>query len=260
MSIQVSSDYFVQKLHEGITQIGKCVSMNDKCFVMKITHARKHVKKHEYTLHVGNSILQETKSHTYLGVNINKDLKWKDHINRIAAKGNKTLGFLKRNLSSCTEDIKETAYKTLVRPTVEYCSAVWDPHTQDQIHQLEAIQRRAARFVKKDYSYKTSVTAIISDLGWQPLSSRRKIDRLTTMHKAREGHLALPLRNILHPVQRSTKRSHEYAYQEFQTNKDTFKFSFYPRTVKDWNSLPKQLTASQDSKAFKTQLQLHFNK
>ena len=68
----------------------------------------------------GNSILQETQSHTYRGVDINKDLKWNNHINRISANGNQTLGFVKRNLNSCTEDIKSMAYKTLVRPTIEY--------------------------------------------------------------------------------------------------------------------------------------------
>ena len=229
----------------------------DKCFVLKITHARKHIFQHNYKL--GNSILQETQSHTYLGVDINKDLKWNNHINRISAKGNRTLGFIKRNLNSCTEDIKSMAYKTLVRPTIEYCSAVWDPHTQEQIHQLESIQKRAARFVKKDYSRQSSITQILKDLDWPSLQTRRKIDRLTILQKAREGHLALPLRNVLHPAQRLTKRSHINAYQELQTNKDTFKFSFFPRTVKDWNSLPKPLTDITDTKAFKAELQRHFH-
>ena len=34
----------------------------------------------------------------------------------------------KRNLSSCPQDVKETAYKGLVRPILEYASPVWDPH------------------------------------------------------------------------------------------------------------------------------------
>ena len=80
--------------------------------------------------------------HTYLGVDIKKDLKWNDHIDCISSKGNWNLGFIKRNHSSCTEDIKSMAYKTLVRPTIEYCSAVWDPWTG--IH-----SKRVARFVKK---------------------------------------------------------------------------------------------------------------
>jgi hypothetical protein len=42
---------------------------------------------------------------------------------------------------------KTQAYNTFVRPSLEYASTVWDPHTQDNINKVESIQRRAARFV-----------------------------------------------------------------------------------------------------------------
>ena len=121
---------------------------------------------------MGGAIVQETNSHPYLGVEITKDLKWKTHVNQISAKGNRALGFIKRNLSNCNEEIKLTAFNTLVRPTIGYCSAVWDPHNQDQIYQLEAIQRRAVRFIKNDYSKKTSVTELLGHTHENP--SREK--------------------------------------------------------------------------------------
>jgi len=37
------------------------------------------------------------------------------------------------------------------------------------IQQLERVQRRAARFVKKDYRHTTSVTGLLDELGWLPL-------------------------------------------------------------------------------------------
>ena len=40
-------------------------------------------------------------------------------------------------------------------------------------------QRRAARFVKKDYHHTTSVTGLLGELGWLPLSECRKHSRLT---------------------------------------------------------------------------------
>ena len=33
-----------------------------------------------------------------------------------------TLGFLRRNLSACPQDVKESAYKGMVRPVLEYGS------------------------------------------------------------------------------------------------------------------------------------------
>jgi hypothetical protein len=52
-----------------------------------------------YTLH--NHKLDVVDSSKYLGVTINKNLRWDDHINNITARANRTLGFLKGNLRGC---------------------------------------------------------------------------------------------------------------------------------------------------------------
>ena len=64
----------------------------------------------------------------YLGVTISDDLKWNTHVSNVCTKANRTLGFLNRSLSSCSQDVKETAYKGLVRPILEHASPVWHPH------------------------------------------------------------------------------------------------------------------------------------
>jgi hypothetical protein len=66
----------------------------------------------------------------YLGCQITSDLRWSDHVNNICGKANRTLGFLRRNLNVGSTSVKENAYKTLVRPTLEYASTVWDPYHQ----------------------------------------------------------------------------------------------------------------------------------
>ena len=52
----------------------------DKCFVMRLTHAR-NIKHLNYTL--GNTTLQETDGHSYLGICVTKDLNWNKHIHQI---------------------------------------------------------------------------------------------------------------------------------------------------------------------------------
>ena len=49
------------------------------------------------------------------------------HITSVASKAGKTLVFLRRNLGKCTSDVKKQAYISLVRPQLEYASAIWDP-------------------------------------------------------------------------------------------------------------------------------------
>jgi hypothetical protein len=43
--------------------------------------------------------------------------------------------------------IKVQAYTSLVWPLVEYASTVWNPYTKPEINKIEAVQRRAARYV-----------------------------------------------------------------------------------------------------------------
>ena len=61
------------------------------------------------------------------------------------------------------------AYKTLVRPLVEYSSSVWSPYTKSNIARLEMVQRRAARWTLSEYSPYASVTQMLQSLGWRSL-------------------------------------------------------------------------------------------
>ena len=45
-------------------------------------------------------------------------------------------------------------------------------------------QRKAARFVKGDFGRESSVTAMLDDLEWPTLASRRKAARVTMFNKA----------------------------------------------------------------------------
>ena len=137
------------------------MKFNPEVFVLRVPGSKSPTIS-KYNL--GGHILQETKTHMYLGVDIQHDLRWNTHINRITASANKTLGFVRRNLGSCDKATKETAYVTLVRPTVEYCSAVWDPYTLELTQRVEKTQRRATRMVFNNYNWKTSASYLVREL------------------------------------------------------------------------------------------------
>ena len=56
----------------------------------------------------------------YLGVTITSTLSWDTQCDEIKKKATKVQGVLQRNLPSCSSNIKERAYLTLVRPLAEY--------------------------------------------------------------------------------------------------------------------------------------------
>jgi len=77
---------------------------------------------------------------------------WHEHILNICLKATiyRTLNFVRRYTYCCSQEAKNLAYLSLVRPNLVYAAAAWDPYAANDIQQLERVQRRAARFVKKD--------------------------------------------------------------------------------------------------------------
>ena len=154
---------------------------NDKCKVLRICRSL-HPVVHQYTL--DGTVLESVYHHPYLGIELTSNLNWGKHISNIVGKVNRTLGFLRRNLGKCPESVKNQAYTTLIRPRLEYCSSVWDPHTHKHVKDIEGIQRRAARFVNGCYVRTPgTVTKLLKELECSTLQQRRQMSRLTMMYK-----------------------------------------------------------------------------
>ena len=90
---------------------------------------------------------------------------------------------VRRNLWNCPKTVRETAYKAIVRPKLEYESSAWDPYYKKDIAVLDRVQRNAPRFRSQNYEQTASVTDMLSDLGWDSLQTRRMKARLTLMYK-----------------------------------------------------------------------------
>ena len=225
-----------------------------KCFIMCISLKRDPPHR---TYMFCNTALAYVDMHPYLGVTLDTKLRWNRHIHEITLKATKTLNLIKRNFWFCEKSTKDILYKSLVRPKLEYASEVWDPHFQCDVKKLESVQRAAARFCKRDYSYKSSVTIMLKDLEWEPLALRRKQARLMTMYKITNDIIHIDKsKYLLPPTETRTRRSHNFKYYLEQTNNDVFKFSYFPRTIREWNSLPANIVSSTSLDIFQRKLGL----
>jgi len=52
------------------------------------------------------------------------------HIDQVAAKAARKLGFVRRNFRGATVNCKKLAYVTLVRSGMEYASVIWNSYTK----------------------------------------------------------------------------------------------------------------------------------
>ena len=170
----------------------------NKCQVLRVTKKTSPATDIPYSLH-GHTleVVDDTK---YLGVTISGDLNWDKHINTILNKANSTLAVLKRNIKIPSKNVKSVAYKTLVRPLLEYCSSVWDPPTKQLKSKLEMVQRRSARWVHNSYYHgpnSTSPSDMIVDLEWPLLETRRQHARLCLLYKMRHDLVHMSSRSFL---------------------------------------------------------------
>ena len=159
---------------------------------------------------------------------------------------------IKRNFWFCPKDVKELMYMSIVRPKLEYASCVWDPHTQKDKYSVERVQRKAARFCLRNYKPMVSVTGMLKDIGWDTLEIRRKKARLTMMYKMSHNLLDMNLEDHLIPHTETRKRSsHSFKFRVPRIKKDVYKFSYFPKTIKEWNELPENVVISDSVELFK---------
>ena len=191
-----------------------------KCQVVHVAGSKRPVKR-DYILH--GQVLESVTCAKYLGVDISCSLTWNSHIDRITGSANRTLGFVRRNIKTRMSKVREMAYNTLVRPQLEYASAVWDPHNKNRISQIEQVQRRAARWTVSNFDRKASVTKIVQDLGWRTLDQRRAEARLCLFFKILHGLVAVPLPDYIQHSTRISRYCHSMTFRQVSTSTDYYK-------------------------------------
>ena len=208
-----------------------------KCQVISFTNKQSPIPP---TYSIREHVLEVVDSGNYLDVHLDSKLSFNTHIDAVTKKANSVKAFLSRNLSRGTRNIKAASFKTYIRPIVEYASVCWDPYTSQNIDRVEKVQRRSARYVMGDYDYTSSVTSMLEYLQWPSLQSRRLRSRLTMLYKIRFGLVDINWKSYWTSPTTPRVSSEVIAAPSFYTlncSLDVFKYSFFPRTCRDWNSL-----------------------
>ena len=161
---------------------------------------------------------------------------------------------MNRNLWFCTREVKETAYKSLVRPILEYGSCAWATFKKKHIKKIKSVQRKAARFCMQDHRQRSSVTKMLTELDWETLEERRMKDRMIMTYKIRNDLVGIDAERHFHTTRteniyvETRNRSKGNLVQMYPV-RDVYKYSFIifiPRASREWN----QLTTHQSLQGF----------
>ena len=149
------------------------------------------------------------------------------------------------------------AYKSLVRPHLEYCSTVWDPPTKFLKNKLESVQGRSARWVFNKYRTGPNTTrqaTLCELLDWPLLETRRRVARLCLLYKMANDLVLMSTLSLLVRYSYTTKAMPPHAFLPLDRapSKLYFSSSFFPHTVTEWNALPHSVGCATSLEAFKT--------
>ena len=150
-----------------------------KTIQQTFSHRQQHTPP---TLTFGGDPIPIHDNHTHLGVTFSKDLRFHHHVNAICKKVQRTLSPLYPIAQHIPRPILDQIYKTYIRPHFDYCDTVYDGHiTIHDATRLDILQNRAGRLVTGTL-FRTPTDKLLLDLGWDKLSTRRRIHKLTQYH------------------------------------------------------------------------------
>jgi hypothetical protein len=96
--------------------------------------------EHRY-LTLDNSEIEKKQLVRNLGLLMNTQVKFGDHITAITARGKRQIGWIWRAFTTREAEPMLTLFRALVIPILEYCCQLWNPFTLGAVRQLEGVQQ-----------------------------------------------------------------------------------------------------------------------
>jgi hypothetical protein len=208
------------------------MSLNlDKCYIMNISRSKRKIL---FNYNLDSIILKNVTSTTDLGLLVTNTLNWDLQIEKMVKKASARLGLVKRCLgNSVKSDVKLLAYKSLVRPLLEYGSILWSHPNKKSTMALERIQRRSTQYIVNyiDLDYKNRL--VMCDM--LPLSLRREYLDLVFLYNIIQGLVDIDVSLCFQgqvPI--------SIPIRIFARTEQCMKF-FTSRIYYMWNQLPQEL-------------------
>ena len=207
--------------------------------------------------------LQTSNYHKHLGLYLSTDLHFHEHVNSLVRTINILLGPVYAVSKFLPRPILNEIYTTYIRPHFDYCDLIYDGNlnASDAIR-LQTLQNRCARLVTGTL-FRTSTNALLNDLGWERLETRRLIHRLLFFHRLFYNNPPLPsyLTNLLTDTRRDATglQLRNASFLSLPPIRLTsYRRSFIPATIRQWNLLPEEIRNISSRREFSRQVWQRF--
>ena len=219
----------------------------------KVMHQGYNNTKAQYEME--GLVLESVNKEKDLGVTIDNELKFHEHVSLAVSKANQILGIVKRTFTTLDKDILPLVYKSQVRPHLEYGNIIWHPRYISDIKKVENVQRRATKLIPgfQNKSYENR----LKELNLYSMEYRRQRGDMIQVYKIINQMDRLDVSDFFQVRNRKT-RGHSKKIFKPSIYKDVRKYSFSHRVIDDWNSLTEEIVTSQTLDRFKANLDKHW--
>ena len=234
--------------------LGSGLNLNiDKCF--SVSFGRTDLVRN-YT--ISDNLILNRSEFSDLGLVVQSPISFNLHFNIIASKAFSKLGLINKIFRNKCKDNTVKLFKAFVRPSVEYASIVWNPHTQIAIDHIQRVQRRMCRLIPeiRHLSYREQ----LKFLGLLSLRARRIRFQLITIFKIFKGLINIDFRDLFDVSDFHRTRGHNlHIISKFSQHNYRLHF-FSVSSIYYWNKLSQDDVDSTSVASFKQKLVYFFNR
>ena len=209
----------------------------------------------EIKIFMNKERLKQVDSNKFLGVILDENLNWKQHINEVQNKVSKNIGVISRVKHKLGTKELYLLYCSLILPYLNYGAILWGNNYKTRINKIHQLQKRCIRIVnKKDY-----------DKPSMPLFKEMRILQLPDLIYLNTANMMYKVCNELAPgrissmfrlsssVHQYKTRQHSTLYiPKFKTNAKQFTFQVVGSQL--WNSLSSEIKSCKTLSSFKYKL------
>ena len=240
------------------------------CDWLKMNHLTTNIKKSKFMLigsgqrlarlssslvvTVGDVHLEEVQSYKYLGVMININLAWHDHIQFIKSKINKKLGLLKRIKNYLPLHSRILFYNSYILRNFDYADIVWgDRRNETLMSYLQILQNKAARIIL-DLDYRSSASFALKKLNWKDLKSWRIVNRLLFTYKCKNDLFSFNFEITYHQDMHTYNTRSKCNIRKSAAKHKWGHWTMIDFASDNWNELPQEVRQAKDLQTFKLSL------
>ena len=169
----------------------------EKCHLLVADLNHKHYSSDSF-IYLENAFLENEESVKLLGVHIDQNLNFEEHVSSLLKEANKKLHALMRIKKYLTQDRLRLMMKTFIESQFNYCPLVWMCHSRGLNHRINKFHERALRVVYKNDNL-TFEELLEMDNSFT--IHERNLQKLATeMYKVKHNHCPKPFQDLFTPT------------------------------------------------------------